>query len=139
MKTDNQTNAISTTSTSNAPAATTKTGRKNKTRLELKLPAAGIYTIEELCGSNPEFVEITLRVRLKKFVNDGKVLELGTLHMTKGRPKLVCATSPVSEATMKAAVDAGVMFNEKYNIPLLNIKDSVPARAGVTPAPTVTA
>lgn len=122
MKTDNQTNVVSTTSTQTV----TKTGRKNKTRLGLKLPPTGIYTITELCSSNPEFVEITLRVRLKKLVSEGKVMELGTIHMAKGRPKLVCATSPVSDSTMKAAVDAGVMFNEKHNIPLINIKDSAP-------------
>ena len=125
MKTDNKTNQTSAPPTQTTVAATpsTKTGRRNKTRLELKLPESGTYTIEELCSSNPEFVEITLRVRLKKLVSDGKVVELGTLHMAKGRPKMVCATSPVSESTLTAARDAGVSFNEKFNMPILSIKD----------------
>lgn len=122
MKTDNQTNIVSTT-----PTATTKTGRKNKTRQELTLPASGHYTIDELCASNVNFVVITLRVRLKKLVNEGKVIELGTIHMAKGRPKIVCATAPVSESTINAARTAGVDFCEKYNVPVLNINSTIPA------------
>lgn len=121
MKNQTQVTAVTTDSTP------TKTGRKNKTKLEVTLPPSGIYTIEELRDTyNPAFAAlITLRVRLKKLVNSGKVVELGTLHMAKGRPKLVCATVPVSNETMEAARTAGVLFNEKFNVPVVNIKDSV--------------
>lgn len=128
MKTNNQTNDVSTSQTQ---TSSTKTGRKNKTRQELTVPSSGFYTIDDLCAKNPNFVEITLRVRLKKLVTEGKVAELGTLHMAKGRPKLVCATTPVSSETMTSARDAGVSFNEKYNVPVLNITDPTTTNSNV--------
>jgi hypothetical protein len=43
------------------------------------------------------------------------VVKLGTLKGVKGRPKLVFANAPVSQATVEAARNAGVIVDE--NIP----------------------
>ena len=103
--------------------APTKTGRKNKTKTQLKLMASH-FTIAQLMVENPDMKEITLRVKLKKFVDDGVVSELGTLHMAKDRPKLVFSVAPVSKQTVESAKNAGVMFSESMSVKILDIKDS---------------
>jgi hypothetical protein len=113
MKQTNQTDPTSTT-------PSTKTGRKNKTKLEVKLPESGFYTNESLHEElNSGFVPITLRVRVKKLVASGKIVEVGTLHQPKGRPSIIMA--PVSKATWAAINAAGVMLNEKYSVNVVSI------------------
>lgn len=104
-------------------ATPTKTGRKNKTNSQLKL-MTGHFTITQLMSENIDMKEITLRVKLKKLVDDGTVTELGTLHMAKGRPKLVFATAPLSKQTIESARTEGVLFSESMNVKILDITDS---------------
>ena len=47
-----------------------KTDRKNKTNLTITWPTS-IFTIKELNDKNSEFVEITLRVRLRTAIVTG--------------------------------------------------------------------
>jgi hypothetical protein len=101
----------------------TKTGRKNKTKTQLKLMESH-FTITQLMVENPDMKEITLRVKLKKFVDNGIVSELGTINMAKGRPKLVFSVAPVSKQTVESAKNAGVMFSESMSVKILDIKDS---------------
>lgn len=119
MKQTNQTNTPTATETS------TKTGRKNRTKLEVTLPKSGFYTNESLYEEhNKDFVPITLRVRVKKLVAAGKIVEVGTLHQPKGRPAIIMATTPVSKETWQAINDAGVLLNEKYSVNVVSITDN---------------
>lgn len=118
MKQTNQTNTTSTT-------IPTKTGRKNRTKLEVTLPKSGFYTNESLQEKfNSAFVPITLRVRVKKLVAEGKIVEVGTLHQPKGRPAIIMATTPVSKETWAEIAAAGVLLNEKYSVNVVSIKDA---------------
>jgi hypothetical protein len=109
------------TNTQPTGSTSTKTGRKNRTKLTEVLPESGFYTNEMLFALNKSFKEITLRVRVKKLVESGKVLEVGTLHQPKGRPAIVMATAPVSKETWAKIAAAGVLLNEKYSVNVVSI------------------
>jgi hypothetical protein len=107
-----------------------KTNRQNKTGLTVNWPT-GFYTMET-CDSHPNvpsiwnqnqhFILITLRVRLTNALEDKQVVKLGTLKGSKGRPKLVFATVPVSQKTIDDARNAGVFLDD--NIPhVMNVVD----------------
>jgi len=107
-----------------------KTNRQNKTGLTVNWPT-GFYTMET-CESHPNvpsiwnqnqhFILITLRVRLTNALEDKQVVKLGTLKGSKGRPKLVFATVPVSQKTIDDARNAGVFLDD--NIPhVMNVVD----------------
>jgi len=100
-----------------------KTNRQNKTGLTVNWPT-GFYTMEpseshpnidSLWNHNQHFVLITLRVRLTNAMADNQVVKLGTIKGGKGRPKLVFTNAPVSQETIDAARNAGVVLEE--NIP----------------------
>jgi len=56
---------------------------------------------------------------------------LGTLKGNKGRPKLVFATTPVSQKTIDDARNAGVVLDD--NIPhVVNVVDVKPMEVDVT-------
>jgi hypothetical protein len=65
--------------------------------------------------TNKEFIPITLRVRLKNAIDDGTVVEIGTIHGGKGRPKLAFAMSPVTEDVLATARQSEVVLHDKYN------------------------
>jgi hypothetical protein len=93
-----------------------KTNRKNKTNLTVTWPSADKYfTIVDLMETNKEFIPITLRVRLKNAIDDGTVVEIGTIHGGKGRPKLAFAMNPVTEDVLATARQAEVVLHDKYN------------------------
>jgi hypothetical protein len=101
-----------------------KTNRKNKTNLTVKWPT-GFYTVDSLFNSNPEFIKITLRVRLNNAIKDGTVSVLGSIKGSKGRPKLAFANAPVSAETLKLAREAGVV----EDVPSQHIIDVVKVSA----------
>ena len=87
-----------------------KTTRKNRTNLTLKWPSTtGYFTVNELFESNPEFIRITLRVRLKKEIEDSKtVAVIGTKKGSHGRPALVYSLTPVNQEVIDKARADGV-------------------------------
>lgn len=88
-----------------------KTNRKNKTNLTVNWPK-GWFTVDSLLADNSEFVKITLRVRIGNALNEKSLATLGTLKGSKGRPKLVFSTAPVSAETVVSAKEAGVLLDE---------------------------
>jgi len=107
-----------------------KTNRKNKTNLIVNWPT-GFFVmetstehphVEALTTYNPEFVPITLRVRLNIAIDEKHTTKIGTLKNAKGRPKLVFAVAPVSIETVEAAKNAGVLIdNDVTNV--VNVVD----------------
>jgi hypothetical protein len=101
------------------------------------LPEGGFYTNESLhLEFNKGFVPITLRVRVKKLVASGKIVEVGTLHQPKGRPSIIMATTPVSKSTWEAINDAGVLLNEKFSVNVVSIKTTAGTETVAEPATT---
>lgn len=100
-----------------------KTDRKNKTNLVVNWPN-NLFTIKELNSQNPEFVEITLRVRLKKAMEAGEVNEVGVLPNGKGRPTLVLSYGPITSEKINEAKDRGVLFSKQTIVPVVNINSN---------------
>lgn len=100
-----------------------KTDRKNKTNLTVNWPK-NIFTIEELNQKNPDFVNITLRVRLKKAITDNAVSEVGYLHNGKGRPRLVLACAPITQEHIAEAKSKGVVLKDGLSVNVLSVNAS---------------
>ena len=90
-----------------------KPNRKNRTDLVVNWPTNGKhFTVNDLFDLNPEFIRITLRVRLQKAITETKtVAVIGTLAGNKGRPKQVYVMTPVSREIIEEA-----RLNEKITI-----------------------
>lgn len=97
-----------------------KTDRKNKTNLTVSWPS-NIFTIEELNNHNPEFINITLRVRLKSAISNNEVSEIGYLHNGKGRPRLVLCHGNITPEHITQSKERGVIFKDGLNVNVLNI------------------
>jgi hypothetical protein len=81
-----------------------KTDRKNKTNLVVQWPTAPYFTIiDDLFPLQPEVKKITLRVRLAKEIEAGRIAEIGTKTGAQGRPKKVYAFTPVPQTTLDLA------------------------------------
>lgn len=104
-----------------------KTNRKNKTNLTVTWPSANKYfTIADLLETNVDFIPITLRVRLKNAIDDGTVVEIGTIHGGKGRPKLAFSMSPVTEEVLATARQSEVVLHDRYNtVKVLDVTNDV--------------
>ena len=77
--------------------------KKNKTNQIVTWPTVSLFSIKELHRLNPKFVEITLRVRLTKAIEFGKVVEIGAMPGEKGRPQKVFSLTPVTTLTLNKA------------------------------------
>lgn len=80
-----------------------KTERTNKTNLVVNWPTTDYFTIEDLWALNPEFINITLRVRLTKELEKGVVAEIGCKTGGQGRPKKVFALTPIRRSVLDLA------------------------------------
>lgn len=115
-----------------------KTDRKNKTNLVVNYPAT-FFTIDSLHKMNPDFVLITLRVRVKSAMESKQIAELGTLHIGKGRPKSIYATNPVNKQTIAEATAAGVMLHNNFNsIQVAGVNTAVSIDVNKTTPPKTT-
>lgn len=104
-----------------------KTNRKNKTNLIVNWPK-GWFTVDSLLANNSEFVKITLRVRVGNALSEKSLATLGTLKGSKGRPKLVFSTTPVSAETIVSAKEAGVLLDES----VINVVSVMDIKSGDT-------
>ncbi len=69
----------------------------------------GHFTIDQVQTSYPNVVNITLRFRVKKATENKEIVVIGRQKPAIGRPKIVFAKAPVTEAVVKAAYAAGVL------------------------------
>jgi hypothetical protein len=91
-----------------------KTGRKNKTNLTITWPSAELFTIKDMFAANSHFIEITLRVRLKNELENGKIKEIGIRQNGKGRPENVYAMAPVTAEVIAKAKESMVLLHTEY-------------------------
>jgi hypothetical protein len=97
-----------------------KTDRKNKTGLTVKWPA-GIFTVEECHNENPNFVNITLRVRIRDAILAGDLNEIGYLHNNKGRPRLVLVKGTITQQHIDEAKRRNVILKNDLVYNSVNI------------------
>jgi hypothetical protein len=97
-----------------------KTDRKNKTGLNVNWPT-GIFTIDECHKANPDFVNITLRVRIKNAITENVVNELGYLHNGKGRPCLMLVHGSITQEHVAEAKSRGVVLKPNLSVNVMNI------------------
>lgn len=77
----------------------------------LQLPSKPWYTIiDDLLKANKDFKEITARVRHSKFVEDGKVVQIGVIPGGKGAPPKVYTQSPVTQEVIDQARKDGIVL-----------------------------
>ncbi len=100
-----------------------KTDRKNKTNLTVTWPS-NIFTIKELNAQNPEFVEITLRVRMKKAMESGEITDIGVLHNGKGRPTLVFVHGIPTEEHIEEAKSRQVILKDASSVNVIKITNT---------------
>jgi hypothetical protein len=84
--------------------------RSNRTSLTVNWPSNDTYfTVNDLVAANPQFVRITLTVRLDKAVKKDKLVAcIGTLKGSLGAPSKVYVTTPVKQSTLDLAQNNGV-------------------------------
>ena len=100
-----------------------KTDRKNKTNLTVTWPS-NIFTIKELNAKNPEFVEITLRVRMKKAIESGEITDIGVLHNGKGRPTLVFVHGTPTKEHIEEAKNRQVILKNASTVNVIKITNT---------------
>ena len=100
-----------------------KTDRKNKTNLTVTWPS-NIFTIKELNVNNPEFVEITLRVRMKKAMESGEITDIGVLHNGKGRPTLVFVYGTPTKEHIEEAKSRQVILKDVSSVNVVKITNA---------------
>ena len=76
---------------------------KNKT---IKWPTSQTFTLKEVFTLNPSEKEITMRVRITKEKEAGKIAELGAITGNMGRPTKLYAFTPLTP-TILAKAKAG--------------------------------
>jgi hypothetical protein len=100
-----------------------KTDRKNKTNLTVTWPS-NIFTIKELNVQNPDFVEITLRVRMKKAIDSSEITEIGVLHNGKGRPTLVFVHGTPTKEHIEEAKSRQVILKNPPTVNVIKITNT---------------
>jgi len=101
-----------------------KTDRKNKTNLVVTWPIDNNwFTIKSLLASNPDFKEITLRVRIDNAVKKEKLVSIiGYKNSGKGRPTMCLAMNPVTKELLNKAYNQdGIQPPENKPINVLDI------------------
>lgn len=75
----------------------------------IEWPATGHFTIEDLQKKYPSMVNITLRFRVKKALDNKEISTVGRIKPAIGRPRLVFVKGPSTKDAVEAALKAGVL------------------------------
>jgi len=87
---------------------------ENKNKIQVEWPPKGTFTIAQLQTLNPKVINITLRFKLKKAIEDGLVVAIGKNASKMGRPTLVLTQSKPSKQLLASAKASGVMLDQAY-------------------------
>ena len=80
-----------------------------KNQVAIEWPTNTHFTIEELCKKYPSFIEITLRFRVKRALENKEIVVIGKVKPAIGRPKLVFVKANPTKEVLEAATKAGVL------------------------------
>lgn len=110
------------------------TKRTNNT---IEWPSTGHFTIADLKALYPSMVEITLRFRVNKALEEGVISTVGKIKPAIGRPRLVFVKGSATVEATALAAKSGVlpMEESKSSVGVADVK-SQPATV-VTPAAVV--
>jgi hypothetical protein len=99
-----------------------KTTKKNNVAIEW--PSNTHFTMGDLFKKYPNFVEITLRFRVKRGLENKDIVTIGKVKPAIGRPQLVFAKANPSKELLEAATKAGVLAleNKTTNVPVGDVK-----------------
>jgi len=96
--------------------------RKNKTNQDIIWPTTSYFTIDQIQDLNPDMKNITLRVKLVKIIEEGKISEIGAASGGKGRPQKVFSFTPVTQLTLNKAMQNNINLIDNAS-KLINIVD----------------
>jgi hypothetical protein len=107
--------------------------KKNKTNQVVTWPTATLFTIKELHRLNPKFVLITLRVRLSKAIETGRIAEIGSIPGESGRPQKVFSLTPVTKITLEKArtEHINLVDNAEKRFQVITVSNSTPHPSSV--------
>jgi len=83
------------------------------------------FTIDNLQELNPEFVNITLRVKLRELLDKYEIEEIGSIPNGKGRPKKLFVKHPVTEKHIEEAKLKNANINYSVNITVASVNDKI--------------
>lgn len=84
-----------------------KTTKKNNAAIEW--PSNTHFTINDIFEKYPDFVEITVRFRVNRAIDNKEIVSIGKIKPAIGRPRLVFAVANPSAKLLEAAKAAGVV------------------------------
>jgi hypothetical protein len=84
-----------------------KTTKKNNAAIEW--PSNTHFTIDDLSKKYPNFVNITLRFRVKRGIDNKEIVTIGKVKPAIGRPRLVYAKANPSKELLTAAFASGML------------------------------
>ena len=102
-----------------------KTTKKNNTALEWPNTH---FTIDDLTKKYPNFVNITLRFRVKRGLDNKEIVTIGKVKPAIGRPRLVFAKVNPSKELLEAAKAAGVLPLEEKTASVTFSEVKTPAK-----------
>jgi hypothetical protein len=109
-----------------------KTNKKSTVTIEWP---TSHFTIDDVQGKYPEIVNITLRFRVKKAIENKEIVAIGRIKPAIGRPKLVFSRVNPSKEVLETAKSAGVIFKEepKAAIPVAEMKTEKKNKTAMVP------
>ncbi len=84
-------------------------------------PQSPYFTIRDLFALNKDIVEITLRVKVSKSIEEGDVAEIGCIPGGKGRPQKVYSMFPISNNTLAVAKTNGIILIDNINSLIVSV------------------
>jgi hypothetical protein len=97
-----------------------KTTRTNRMNLVVNWPKS-TFTIKELNDKNPDFINITLRVRIKNAMDNGMIQTVGYLHNGKGRPSVLLACNPITQDHVNEARDRDALTADGLSLKVAEV------------------
>ena len=98
--------------------------KTKKNNVAIEWPTNTHFTMNDLFKKYPDFVEITLRFRVKRGLENKDIVTIGKVKPAIGRPQLVFAKANPTKELLEAATKAGVLALEdkKTSVPVGDVK-----------------
>ena len=96
---------------------------KNKMNKSINWPT-GTFTIEDVRNLNPSFIDITIRARITKEINNYNMEHIGDINVGRGRPRMLLARTPVIQQHIDEAKEKGAMIRHSVTVTVAEVTDS---------------
>jgi hypothetical protein len=112
-----------------------KSESKSATRTKLVINFPDVFTVDDIQAQHPDAVNITLRFRINKAVEEGKVTAVAKIPRQIGRPALIYATTPVTQSKRDSAAQLGGIGFDEFEIRTTGQVNSAGSTPAATPVP----